>query len=127
LGILVVAFDEDSTSDGGIEAGRTALVKELQTQLNEAIRSLSLPDENAIKHALVQAALDAIKDATPLLSLGTLDPDDLVGSQVQQCSFEQLAAAAAAGGTIPVELHFRGDEAHYRVTGSIRVIGTPVN
>lgn len=116
--IIVVAFDEDGTSDGAIEAGRNALVSTLQERLNDAVRNLAPPDEEELKQALKKAVTDAIASATSWYEIGGWsDPDDNIGFQFLNLAFGDLSS----GATLPVDMHFTDDDAHYQLTGSVSV------
>ncbi len=123
---LVIAFDEDGTSDGAIEAGRNALVSTLQSELTTAIRRLRAPDPARLEEVVKESVRSAVAAATPWYDVpGWLDPDDEVGSAVKQFTFAELVGAR---GIMPLDLHFRKDAstAHYQITGSIRVDNGPV-
>jgi len=120
LAFAVMAWDEDGTSDGAIEAGRHAAVNTIQTEVTKAVRALKAPDPVAIQNAVEKSVKEAITSAEDWWNLpGIFDPDDFLGSQSTQFTFATLAAAK--GSTIPISMRFEGDGADYQVTGTISV------
>lgn len=120
LAFLTVAFDEDGTSDGAIEAGRITAVATLQGELTNAVRSLTVPDTAAIAARIQEEAVAAVKGAEAWYNVpGWVDPDDFLGFAVSQFTFAQLQAAI--GSPIPISLRFTGDEADYQVFGQVIV------
>jgi hypothetical protein len=116
FGFLVVALEQDETSDGAIAAGLNALVSELQAALAEAIRSFMKPDPATLKERVKDAALNAVKARDNIFQL--LFADDIVGQPaVRQFTFEELFLS---GGLVPIDLDFDGD-GHYQVTGTMQI------
>lgn len=61
---------------------------------------------------------DAIASATSWYEVGGWgDPDDNIGFQFLNLGFGDLSP----GATLPVDMHFTDDDAHYQLTGSVSV------
>jgi hypothetical protein len=125
FGFLVVALEQDETTDGAIEEGRTALVGEVQQGLNEAIRAVMtqiLNDPHEFEQFAAQlisraeqATVDAIVHRDNIFNL--LFSDDFVGSAFHLFKFSDLLSGDIV---IPLDLDFRND-GHYQATGSLSI------
>lgn len=138
--LIVVAAEEDVTSDSAAEAGRVALGKEIRAQLNTALQGLSLSSgsptltpaqEVAISNQVTAAVEDAVLGATldPLAFaavssvfkvIALLDHDDPVGFRfVGPVSFRSIWLAGRTGVKFTLKLN-GNDEGRYAVSGVIR-------
>lgn len=131
--ILVVAMEEDGTSDKAAMAARNALINGLQKEVNAAVRSMQLgqvsaaPDIAAIQARLQTEVLGAAKaetfsfmdPANAMLALDdVIDPDDLVGVAVAHISYNQILKAGKQG--VPVQMSFKKSGIQYALTGKVR-------
>ena len=64
VGILVIVMDEDNTETSAANAGRKALVNNLQKELDAAIRSMKPPDIPAIQKRITDEVVSAMKKET---------------------------------------------------------------
>jgi hypothetical protein len=119
--VLVVALEEDGTSDGAIERGRAAMLRTLREELDSAVGAFRDPDEAELEERVTKVVEKAVSDATGFFDFpGWIDPDDLIGFEITQYSFEDLVSA---GGYVPVSLKFGS---RYEVLGGIHVDAGPV-
>jgi hypothetical protein len=139
FGLLVVAWDEDGFTDAAIEAGRLALVKNfgpgldalIQPHFGEILFAAAAGNKQALTDILTQiqkdlrdnlaaAAKKAIEAAEHEWSKIVFEggQDDKLGLELKTFSFKELLAAK---GSIPLDLRFKDDEAHYQVKGSLSV------
>ncbi len=124
-GVLVIACEEDGTSDRAINAGYNTLVSSLQTELNAAVRTLSPPDVAQLTNRIRDRVVNKIKKETlkRLNVFGIVDPDGFVGSGFSQFTIPQLTAAGEAG--VPINFDMRGDGVRYRIEGRASLF-TPI-
>jgi hypothetical protein len=124
VAILVITMDEDNTSDSAANAGRKALVDNLQKELNAAIRSLKPPDIPAIQEKITAKVVSAVKKETlkdwwtPWGLFDAADPDDFIGSDFATFSYAQILNAGAKG--LPIMLDCKSSEGSYTINGTIR-------
>ncbi|MGB8702852.1 MAG: hypothetical protein WCD18_25835 [Thermosynechococcaceae cyanobacterium] len=121
VGLVVIAMDEDGTSTSAANAGRQAFVNVLQAELNQAVRSLTLPDEATLRAKIKAAMTKAIRQET--LSgipdfFGVVDPDDYIGAQFSMWSYQQIENAGSAG--LPIDMTFQKSGVKYQITGTVK-------
>jgi len=127
VAVLVVALEEDGTSDSAANAGQKALVNNLQKELNAAIRSGSPPNPAAIQKKIQDKVTQAVKKETlsdwwaPWGLFDALDPDDFIGASFALCSYKQILDAGATG--LPISLSCKSSQGDYTISGSIRRTG----
>ena len=129
IGILVVACEQDGTSNSVINAGYNTLVATLQTEINNAIRSLTAPNIAQIQNKIRSAVVAKMTKQTikTLNIMGAIDPDGIVGAQYAQFTYGQLEAAGPAG--LPIAMDFNDTEegVRYRIEGRASFPAAPRN
>lgn len=142
IAIVVVAMEEDATSDDTANAARRAMISGLRDGLNQIIQSMTLTqvqspgfanDLMSRMTALGDQVLDKVKDAAVASTLGDLwwlpgmiltklgeiaDPDDFIGANVAIFRYEDFRKSNAV--RIDLPLQGGSDSARYRVTGWAR-------
>lgn len=121
VGLIVIAMEEDATPTKAANAGGQALVKVLQKELDQAIRTISSPDVNLLKTRIASAMRQAIKQESLRSISGifsVVDPDDYIGADFAMWSYQQIQNAGSAG--LPINMHFKKSGVHYQVTGLVR-------
>lgn len=124
VAILVITMDEDNTSDSAANAGRKALVDNLQKELNAAIQSMSQPDIPAMQKRITDKIVAAMKKETlkdwwtPWGLFDAVDPDDFIGADFATFSYAQILNAGANG--LPIQLECKSSEGSYTINGRIR-------
>lgn len=104
--LIVLAWENDHTSDSAINSGRRAFEETLDTELSSVIRRLNSDiDFDALQEKLNDAVEGAIREGTSIISLGALDPDDFIGVDKRVMSFRQLEAQAAANEQVSMEFN----------------------
>ena len=136
IGALVVAMEEDATSDPAAEAGRIALADGIRKQLNEVVSGPTL-NGTIDTEPIAEQVSDAIKSETvgawnvaavsSLVNLGEIvDPDGVVAAAlIEPLSFGAIARSAPGG--LPFSRTLSGNGgARYVVTGNVRRSDHPV-
>jgi len=122
--ILVITMDEDNTSDSAANAGRKALVDNLQKELNAAIQSTTPPNIPAIQQRITDKIVAAVKKETlkdwwaPWGLFDAVDPDDFIGADFVTFSYAQIQNAGANG--LPITLECKSSDGSYTINGRIR-------
>jgi hypothetical protein len=117
-------MDEDNTSDSAANAGRKALVDNLQKELNAAIQSTTPPNIPAIQQRITDKIVAAVKKETlkdwwaPWGLFDAVDPDDFIGADFVTFTYAQLENAGANG--LPITLDCKSSEGSYTINGRIR-------
>jgi hypothetical protein len=123
VAVLVIVMEEDNTSDSAANAGRKALVNNLQQELNAAIRSGAPPDPEAIQNRVRDRVIQAVKKETlsdwwaPWGLFDAPDPDDFIGANFAIFNYKQILDAGIKG--LPISLTCKSSEGSYTITGSI--------
>lgn len=124
VAILVITMDEDSTSDAAADAGRKALVDNLQKELNAAIKSMKQPDISALQQRISDKVVAAMKKETlkdwwtPWGLFDAVDPDDFIGADFAMFSYAQILNAGSKG--LPIMLNCKSSDGSYTINGTIR-------
>jgi len=120
----VLTMDEDNTSDSAANAGRKALVDNLQKELNAAIQSTTPPNIPAIQQRITDKIVAAVKKETlkdwwaPWGLFDAVDPDDFIGADFVTFSYAQIQNAGANG--LPITLECKSSDGSYTINGRIR-------
>ena len=123
VGILVVAMEEDNTSVSAANAGRKALVNNLQKELTAAVRSAKKPNAADITEKVKGKVKEVIKEETlkdwwtPWGLFDAAAPDDIIGSNFATFTYTQILNAG--NNTLPISLDCKSKEGHYTITGRI--------
>lgn len=129
VGVLVVACEEDGTTDSAMAAGYAKMCSIIEAELNKAIRTLSQPNIGQVTQKVQDAVIKVVtkKTLSGFNIFGIVDPDGFVGSGFAQFTYDQLDKAGANG--LPINMIFEDKDAgvKYGITGSARVITQPVN
>ncbi len=123
-GVIVVAMDEDGSSEAAAEAGRREFERAMKEEINAAVRRLNPNvDANEIARRVADRVVDKMKAETLRgwtnvlrFLAGVADPDDFIGADFQYTTYEQIERS----GTVSFTMDFRKSGAHYQVTGAFR-------
>jgi hypothetical protein len=120
VGLLVIAMEEDLTPADVVAAGRQALLDNLQTELDHAVRTLSTPDIDQLSKTIsdkVRSAMEAQSLNSLTGILAGVDPDDYIGAQFALWSYADIENAGSNG--IPVDMRFEKPGVSYEVSGKV--------
>jgi len=132
VGILVVAMEEDDSTDSTANAGRNALVSNLQKELDAIVHALKPSADTQLNPAQIMKDLkpkltakveDAMTHETlknwwnPVGWFAIVDPDDHIDSDFESFTYKQIWEAGEVG--VPFVLDFNGGGAHYEVYGRV--------
>ena len=121
VGLIVIAMEEDATTTNAANAAQKALVKVLQKELDQAVRSVREPNIEALKGKIKTAMRNAIKKE----SLGSisgifsfLDPDDYINADLATWTYQELENAGNTG--IPINMEFNASGVRYSIKGNVK-------
>ena len=120
-GVIVAVVEEDGSPTQAANATRDAIYNTLKDQLTLAMFQQKF-DVNQIRQKIATQVKNAAISATiqNLSIAGIVDPDDLMGADVDTWTYDQLEAAGSGG--IPIKMRFKHkDDGDYEVTGKVRV------
>jgi len=134
VAIVVIAMEEDASTTSTANAGRNALVKNLQQEIDAIIHALPVSADIKLNPKKILADLkdkleakvkSAMTDETlsnwwnPVGWFAIADPDDKIGTAFKSFSYKQISAAGATG--VGFVMDFKPSGVHYRIQGTVKV------
>lgn len=120
-GVIVAVVEEDGSPVQAANATRDAIYNTLKDQLTLAMFQQKFDVDQIRQKISTQVKNAAISATIQNLSLaGVVDPDDLMGADVDTWTYDQLEAAGPSG--IPIKMRFKHkDDGDYEISGKVRV------
>ncbi len=120
LAILILAFEEDESSNEAMEAGKARLLSLIQEEVTNRIRSLDpspVGEETIerIRREVVEEILE--REIGNFNILGLMDRDDFIGNALAIFRYSTLESSSE----ISLNFNVRGDGADYTIRGRIEV------
>lgn len=120
LAILILAFEEDASSNEAMEAGKARLLSLIQEEVTNRIISLNpspVGEETIerIRREVVEEILEREVDNFNIFSF--IDRDDFIGNALAIFSYSTLENSSE----VPLNFNVRGDGADYIIRGRIEI------